>query len=323
MFGLFVVGKNFFPQTRGLIELCNLGRSFIYSSSNHVINYSICSGSHQLLLNSGIMNSTILSSIKGSLNVITGCGSGLGKSTVQWFLKNGCGPTLCIDRHIPGDYIESLEISREDEDKLMLKNHDTFDEGETERSLKEFTSKYKKIDNLINVAGVALAFAMFWQNSGHIYQTQHMRNLIKFNTYGTFNMIRQVAKHMIDDSLDHSDNPSSKCIINTSTVSTTSPCLGQTMYSGSNAAIDSMTLCLAREFSPFNIRCNTINVGYFDTQLVRSADPLVTKFISDFSLAPKRLGTGEEFGHLVQTMIENQMLNGACVKIDAGMRIVI
>lgn len=269
------------------------------------------------------MNGPILNSIKGSLNVITGCGSGLGRSTLQWFIKNDCGPTLCIDRHIPEDFIDSLEITEKQRKNLILRNHDTFDESQTEESLKEFTSRFKRIDNLINVAGVSVAFAMYWKNSGHIFSPEHTRRLMKFNTYGTFNMIRQVSKYMIDQSLESGQESTPKCIINTSTISTTSPCIGQTMYAASNAAIDSMTLCLARELSPFNIRCNTINVGYFDTKLIQSTDSIVTKFITHISPTPKRLGTGEEFAHLVKTMIENQMFNGACVKIDAAIRTVL
>lgn len=269
------------------------------------------------------MNVSILNSIKGSLNVITGCGSGLGRSTLQWFIKNGCGPTLCIDRDFPVDFLDSLEIPEGMRKNVILRNHDTFDETKTEESLKEFTSQFNTIDNLINVAGVSLAFAMYWKNTGHIYSHEHVRRLTKFNTYGTFNMIRQVSRYMVDQSLESGRKSPPKCIINTSTISTTSPSIGQTMFAASNSAIDSMTLCLARELSPFNIRCNTINVGYFDTKLLQSSDPIVTKFISHISPSPKRLGTGEEFAHLVNTMIENQMFNGACVRLDAAIRTVI
>lgn len=264
---------------------------------------------------------SLIKSIKNSVNVITGCGSGLGRSTLEWFLKNGSGPTLAIDRHISQDFLDSLELNAEEESKLIVKCQNTFDEGETDKNLKEFSSQYGPIHNLVNVAGVSLAFTMYWQNSGAIYQSDHVRSQIKFNTYGTFNMIRLGAKYMIDNSINSNQtNIIPKCIINTSSVATTSPCIGQTFYAASNGAIDSMTLCLARELAPFNIRCNTINVGYFDTKLVRSSDKMVSQFIGEVSLAPRRVGRGEEFAHLVSTIIENQMINGACIKLDAGIR---
>lgn len=263
------------------------------------------------------MNHIKFNSIKGSLNVITGCGSGLGLATLQRFLKNGSGQILGIDRFFPPDYEKKLDLCNGQEDKLILRTHDTFDETKTEASLSEFVSKYGRIDNVINVAGVALNFLLYSKNSQTVYDCDHAQNLLKFNTIGTFNVIRLASKYMIENNLTNNDR--TKCIINTSCLSTSAPALGQTFYAGSKSAIDSMTLCIARELSPFNIRCNTINVGYFDTKLLNSSDEKVTEYIaSQVALCPKRIGKPDEFAHLVQAMIENQMFNGCCVKIDSG-----
>lgn len=258
-----------------------------------------------------------LNSIRDSINVITGCGSGLGKATLEWFLNKGSGPILGIDRLFEDGYEESLDIREEHRKKLVLRKQDTFSE-DIDQCLGEFVSQHKRIDNLVNVAGVALAFALYWKNSGHIYDIEHMKNLLKFNTYGTFNMSRLASKYMIENSTNSQFK--TKCIINASCISTTSPSMGQSAYAGSKSAIDATTLCLARELSPFNIRCNTINVGFFDTRLIRASEEMVASLLCDSSLAPKRLGHGSEFAHLVQTIIENEMLNGACIRLDAGAR---
>lgn len=263
------------------------------------------------------MNYLKFNSIKGSLNVITGCGSGLGLATLQRFIKSGSGPILGIDRFFPPDYEKDLGSTDELKDRLLLKTHDTFDEAKTEASLSEFVSKYGRIDNVINVAGVALAFLIYSKNSKLTYDCNHARNLLNFNTVGTFNVIRLASKHMIEDSPTKEGR--TKCIINTSCISTSAPSIGQTFYAGSKSALDSMTLCIARELSQFNIRCNTINVGYFKTKLLEGSDEKIVDYIaSKVALCPKKNGHPDEFAHLVQAMIENQMFNGCCVKIDAG-----
>lgn len=250
----------------------------------------------------------------------------MGKATLERFLRHGSGPILAVDRRFEPQFLENLDVTDAERDLVVLGVYDTFDEEKAASSLAQFAAKNGPIDNLINVAGVALAFTFFSEASDptkhKIYALNHAYDLVNFNTVGTFNMIRLAVQHMIDtDATKHGNsvNNRSKCIVNTSCMSTTKPSFGQTAYASSKSALDSMTLCIAREFSSVNIRCNTINVGYFDTRLLRANDQRVCDFIEkEKTLCPKRLGQPDEFAHLVQSIIENRMLNGACIKIDAG-----
>lgn len=264
------------------------------------------------------MNNFAFNTIKGSLNLITGCGSGLGKATLARFLKQGSGPILGIDMAYEVDFVDSLELTRDQKKLLSLKTIRTFDDG-IEDAMFEFVAKYGAFHNVINVAGVALAYQIHTKNN--IYNIEHADNLLKFNTVGTFNIIRLASKFMIQESQKSEDAlKRNRCIINTSCISTTKPSLGQSFYAASKSALDSMTLVLARELSPYNIRCNTINVGYFNTRLLREAsDEFVKLFLaSEASLTPRRLGNPEDFAHLAEKIIENQMINASCIKLDAG-----
>lgn len=259
-----------------------------------------------------------VNSIVGSLNVITGCGSGLGRATLKWFIKRGSGQILGIDRAFDADYMDKLALSPEQRNKLTLKTCDTFDEAKVEDSLREYVSNHGTIDNVINVAGVSLAFTLFNKNKSDVYNIDHAKALLEFNTVGTFNLIRLASRYMVESNLKDTIKRS-KCIVNTSSISSHYPSIGQTFYAGSTAAIDSMTLCVARELSQHNIRCNTINVGYFDTKLL--VEERVREFVaSEVAVCPERLGRPEEFAHFVQAIIENEMMNGCCVKIDACAR---
>lgn len=264
--------------------------------------------------------SQIITPIRGSINAITGCASGLGKATMLWFLEKGSGPILAIDRRFDASFEQSLDLTDEQRSRLTLRCHNTFDEA-VEPSLQEFVTKHGPIDNLINVAGVALAYTFLVVSADpskvKSYDLRHARDLVQFNTVGTFNMIRLASRYMIDDNCGKQSSSRSRCIVNTSCISTSKPSVGQTFYAGTQSSIDSMTLCVAREFSPLNIRCNTINVGYFDTKLLRGSDEAVCDYIQrEIVLCPRRLGHPNEFAHLAQSIVENQMLNGACIKID-------
>jgi 3-hydroxyacyl-CoA dehydrogenase/3-hydroxy-2-methylbutyryl-CoA dehydrogenase len=86
-------------------------------------------------------------------------------------------------------------------------------------------------------------------------------------------------------------------------------------------AINSMTLPIARDLAQQAIRCNTIAAGFFDTPLVSRCDsPELFEFIKACTPCPSRLGKPEEFAALVQSIIENQMINGEIIRIDGAIR---
>lgn len=96
---------------------------------------------------------------------------------------------------------------------------------------------------------------------------------------------------------------------------------GQTGYAATQGAINSMTLPLARELAEQGIRVNTIAPGFFETPLVmRSNAPELLEFIECATPCPSRLGKPEEFAKLVQSIIENKMINGEIIRLDGAVR---
>lgn len=110
-------------------------------------------------------------------------------------------------------------------------------------------------------------------------------------------------------------------MVNTSSILAYDGHEGQVGYAATQMAINSMTLPLARDLAPQGIRVNTIAPGFFDTPLVnRGNAPELLEFISCATPCPSRLGQPDEFAHLVQSVIENNMLNGEIIRIDGAAR---
>jgi 3-hydroxyacyl-CoA dehydrogenase/3-hydroxy-2-methylbutyryl-CoA dehydrogenase len=57
-----------------------------------------------------------------------------------------------------------------------------------------------------------------------------------------------------------------------------------------------------------------------DTPLLAGAPQELRDSLADLHVFPRRLGTPEDFAHLVVAVVENQMLNGAVIRLDAGAR---
>jgi 3-hydroxyacyl-CoA dehydrogenase / 3-hydroxy-2-methylbutyryl-CoA dehydrogenase len=109
-------------------------------------------------------------------------------------------------------------------------------------------------------------------------------------------------------------------IINTASVAAYDGQIGQAAYSASKGAIVGMTLPIARDLASQGIRVCTIAPGLFNTPLLSSLPDQVKSFLAKTVPFPQRLGDPDEFAHLVETIINNTMLNGEVIRLDGAIR---
>ena len=64
----------------------------------------------------------------------------------------------------------------------------------------------------------------------------------------------------------------------------------------------------------------TIAPGIMDTPLLANAPQELRDSLAKLHVFPQRLGTPEDFAHLVTAIVENQMLNGEVIRLDAAAR---
>jgi NAD(P)-dependent dehydrogenase (short-subunit alcohol dehydrogenase family) len=109
-------------------------------------------------------------------------------------------------------------------------------------------------------------------------------------------------------------------IINTASIAAFEGQIGQVAYTASKAAIAGMSLTMARDLGSMGIRVLAIAPSLFATGLTQGIpDEFATQLTKDAAF-PKRLGRPEEYAKLAVAIIENPMLNGQCIRLDAGQR---
>ena len=81
-----------------------------------------------------------------------------------------------------------------------------------------------------------------------------------------------------------------------------------------------MTLPIAREFADYGIRIMTIVPGLFATPMIAGLPEKAKEALSNMMPFPKRLGKPSEFALLVRQIVENPMLNGSIIRLDAALR---
>lgn len=148
---------------------------------------------------------------------------------------------------------------------------------------------------------------------------ESFRQVIDVNLIGTFNVMRIAAHAMSGLELDNKSQERG-VIINTASIAAFEGQIGQSAYSASKGGIVSMTLPAARELAQFAIRVNTIAPGLIATPLLLNMPQEVQDSLVATVTFPKRLGRPEEFASLVGHIIENQMINGEVIRLDAALR---
>ena len=143
------------------------------------------------------------------------------------------------------------------------------------------------------------------------------QGIIDLNLISTFNISRLAAWAM---STNEPEDEERGVIINTASIAAFEGQIGQVAYTASKAAIAGMCLTMARDMGSLGIRALAIAPSLFATGLTEGIPDEFAKALTKDAAFPKRLGKPEEYAKLVAAIVENPMLNGQCLRLDAGQR---
>ena len=81
-----------------------------------------------------------------------------------------------------------------------------------------------------------------------------------------------------------------------------------------------MALTMARDLGSLGIRVVAIAPSLFTTGITEGIPEDLAASLTKDAAFPKRMGRPEEYGRLAVAIVENPMLNGSCIRLDAGQR---
>lgn len=233
--------------------------------------------------------------------IVTGGASGIGLSIAEKLLKNNY--QVIISYNSSTDSARSLLEKYENLDIFQI----DLSNPENTQSLIDFAfSKYRKIDLLVNNAGVDLVKMI---NDTTFDDFDY---IMKVNLYSPYFLARGVAKHMIDAKYGN--------IINISSILGITGGSCESAYSISKAGLDGLTKSLAQEFGPSNIRVNSIAPGLIDTKMNSNlTTDEINNLIMDFPIS--RIGTPDDVADLVLYLEHASYVTGQVIQVNGGWNI--
>lgn len=143
------------------------------------------------------------------------------------------------------------------------------------------------------------------------------KTTIEFYLTAVFNVMRLTAAAMArQEPVDGARG----VIINTASIAAYEGQIGQLPYSAAKGGVVGMTLVAARDLSPLGIRVVTIAPGTFLTPAYGQAGDQLEAYWGPQVPFPKRMGRPAEYATFVQSICENDYLNGEVVRLDGALR---
>jgi len=251
--------------------------------------------------------------IKDKVAVITGGASGLGAATARALVERGAKVAIFDLQEDKGQAL----VAELGADNALFQNVNVVSEESVQAGIAATMAKFGAIHICCNYAGIGNAVKTVGKDGP--FPLDKFKLIIDVNLIGTFNVLRLAANEMQKNE-PYNEFGGRGCIINTASVAAYEGQIGQAAYSASKGGIVGMTLPIARDLSSIGIRCNTIVPGLIHTPLFQGAPQNVIDALSAQVLYPKRLGRPEEIALVALMLIENEYMNGECVRMDGGIR---
>jgi NAD(P)-dependent dehydrogenase (short-subunit alcohol dehydrogenase family) len=189
------------------------------------------------------------------------------------------------------------------------------DEDNVESALADAVSQLGGLDIAVNTAGGGTAKRTLSKDGPH--PLDEFRRVIELNLIGTFNLNRLQAFHM---STNEPEDGERGVIIDTASIAAFEGQIGQVAYAAAKAGIAGMMLTMARDLGSLGIRVVAIAPSLFSTGITKGIPDEYAEVLTKDAAFPKRMGRPEEYGRLAVAIVETPMLNGSCIRLDAGQR---
>lgn len=235
---------------------------------------------------------------KGTI-LVSGVSRGLGESIALHLLENGY-PVLGLSRSMPAS---------------RLQNFDGFAHWEVDledlQSLEESVSgKFAALE--VPLQGVVNNAAVAYDDLLSNMRRESVETLFRINVFAPMLLCKFAIRNFLLNGIRGS-------LVHIGSVCTHTGYKGLTMYGASKAALEGLSINLAREWGSRGIRSNCLICGFMDTDMNRRLD-LATRERIYRRTALGKPTEPSSVAEMVRFLISpaSDSMTGACIRVDSG-----
>ncbi|MFZ5988142.1 MAG: 3-oxoacyl-ACP reductase family protein [Bacillota bacterium] len=239
--------------------------------------------------------------------VVTGASRGIGRACALRLARDGISIVVNYNNS-PEKAMEVVEeIKKAGSESIAIKA-DVSSSKEVQALFRETINHFGQLDILVNNVGIVDdSFIMMLGDSS-------LDKSLSINLKSYFYCCKQAALKMFKQRRGK--------IINISSVSSIKGIPGQSVYSATKGAINSMTGALAAELAQYGIQVNAVAPGFIDTDMLNSVPEDKKKQYIDL-IPLKRFGKADEVAETVSFLCSGNVdyITGQVIIIDGGLSI--
>jgi NADP-dependent 3-hydroxy acid dehydrogenase YdfG len=184
--------------------------------------------------------------------LITGATSGIGKSTAIEFAKNGYDLIITGRRKERLDELNTM-LTQEYSIKVLNLCFDVRNEKQVEAAIHSIPTEFKKIDVLVNNAGLAAGLSAIQDG-----KLAHWEQMIDTNIKGLLYVTKHISKILIENKKGH--------IINVGSIAGKEVYANGNVYCATKHAVDALNKGMRIDLLPHGIKVSSVNPGMVETE---------------------------------------------------------
>lgn len=234
--------------------------------------------------------------------IVTGASRGIGREIAKSLAKDKIKVIANYNKS-EKEAIQLQEELKRQNIEIDLIKADISKREEIKKVVEYTLKKYRKIDILINNAGIS-EYKLFTDETD-----EDWNKVINTNLYSAFAMSQEVIPNMVHNK--------SGCIINISSIWGMVGASLEVLYSISKAGMDGMTKALAKELGPSNIRVNSIAPGIINTDINKNLSKEQLEELKQ-EIPLERIGKSEDIAKCVNWLVNDEFTTGQIISINGG-----
>lgn len=237
--------------------------------------------------------------------IVTGASRGIGRACALRLAEDGM--TVVVNySHSEAAAAEVVDKIRAAGGDALAVRADVSNPAEVKEMFKTVWKTYGQIDVLVNNAGIVRDEYLL------MLTEENLDACLDLNIKGYLYCAQQAVLKMF--------RKKSGVIINMSSVSSKMALAGQTVYSATKGAVNSMTQTMAKELAPYGIRVNAVAPGFIATEMIDALpEDKRAQYLTEVPLG--RFGTVEDVAAVVSMLASDgaAYMTGQTLVLDGGL----